>query len=279
MAAARGPPMAPAGRVDAHLHVWAPAEEAERFPFAGSLAGSDAKNEPPLPGHAGLLLAEMEAAGVDRAVIVQPGNHAFDHRYVSSVLQAHPDRFIGMLLADPDPSGAGVAQLEALCREEGYRGVRFNPYLAGWGEAGMSGEVGRALYRKAGELGVPVGHMCFKGLMLHLADIEALLADSPATVCILDHFGFCKAATPDSEEWRALLGLARHPQVYVKASAFFRVSAEAHPYADAQRCVRALVDAFGAERVMFGSDWPVSRAVGEGRAAAGSETDPARKSG
>ena len=78
---------------------------------------------------------------------------------------------------------------------------------------------------------------------------------------------------------RALLGLARHPQVYVKASAFFRVSAEAYPYADAQRCVRALVDAFGAERVMFGSDWPVSRAVGEGRAAAGSETDPARKSG
>ena len=105
MAAARGP-MAAAGRIDAHLHVWAPAEEAERFPFAGSLAGSDAKNEPPLPGHAGLLLAEMEAAGVDRAVIVQPGNHAFDHRYVSSVLQAHPDRFIGMLLADPDPSGS-----------------------------------------------------------------------------------------------------------------------------------------------------------------------------
>jgi len=269
-----------AGRVDAHLHVWAPAEEAERFPFAGSLAGSDAKNEPPLPGHAGLLLAEMEAAGVDRAVIVQPGNHAFDHRYVSSVLKAHPDRFIGMLLADPDPSGAGVAQLEALCREEGYRGVRFNPYLAGWGEAGMSGEVGRALYRKAGELGVPVGHMCFKGLMLHLADIEALLADSPATVCILDHFGFCKAATPDSEEWRALLGLARHPQVYVKASAFFRVSAEAYPYADAQKCVRTLVDAFGAERVMFGSDWPVSCCWGRGgRAAAGWATDRARKSG
>lgn len=45
-------------------------------------------------------------------------------------------------------------------------------------------------------------------------------------------------------------------QVYVKASALFRVSAQPYPYADACQGVKALVDAFGAERVMWGSDFP-----------------------
>jgi predicted TIM-barrel fold metal-dependent hydrolase len=44
--------------------------------------------------------------------------------------------------------------------------------------------------------------------------------------------------------------------VYVKASAFFRVASEPYPYADAAAALRALVDAFGARRVMWGSDWP-----------------------
>lgn len=35
------------------------------------------------------------------ALIIQPGNHKFDHSYVTSVLKAHPDKFVGMLLANP----------------------------------------------------------------------------------------------------------------------------------------------------------------------------------
>ncbi len=57
-------------------------------------------------------------------------------------------------------------------------------------------------YSKAGELGVPVGHMPFKGLLLHLEEIRALLDAYPRTKCIIDHFGFCKCSDPGSEEWR-----------------------------------------------------------------------------
>lgn len=45
-------------------------------------------------------------------------------------------------------------------------------------------------------------------------------------------------------------------QVYVKASAFFRVSEQEWPYVDACRGLRQLVNAFGAERVMWGTDMP-----------------------
>lgn len=144
-------------RIDAHLHVWAPKEKAGEFPYYGALIGSSsAANEPPMPGHAELLLDEMAGAGVSQAIIIQPGNHMFDHKYVTSVLKTYPKDFVGVLLANPagGPS-AGAAEIERLVREEGYCGVRFNPYLWPDGEK-MTNSVGMDMYRKAGELGVPV---------------------------------------------------------------------------------------------------------------------------
>ena len=52
-----------------------------------------------------------------------------------------------------------VETLEAL-HAAGFVGVRFNPYLF---PDGMDSDVGRALYAKAGELGMPVGVMAFGG--------------------------------------------------------------------------------------------------------------------
>lgn len=129
----------------------------------------------------------MDRAGVAGALIVQPGNHLYDHSYVTSVLRAAPTRFVGCLLADPRPEG-GEAELRRLVNEEGYRAVRFNPYLWPEGER-MTNARGRAMYAAAGELGVPVSHMPFKGLLLHIDEIETLCVDYPQTkVCV---FGWC----------------------------------------------------------------------------------------
>ena len=52
-------------------------------------------------GHVEVLLEQMQQADVDGALIIQPGNHKFDHSYVSSVLAKHRNKFVGALLADP----------------------------------------------------------------------------------------------------------------------------------------------------------------------------------
>ncbi|CAG9460000.1 unnamed protein product [Pedinophyceae sp. YPF-701] len=242
--------------VDSAVHLWAPKEQSDKYPYAGSLIGSSAKaNEPPMPGHADLLIQEMDAAGVDKALVVQPGNHLYDHSYVTDMLRAHPDRFVGSLLADPTPGGGGAAEVKRLVQEEGYRAVRFNPYLWPEGEK-MDNEVGRAMYRAAGELGVPVGHMPFKGLTGHMPEIEALIADCPDTRVIIDHFGFCPCGDPSSQEWRSLLSLAKRPAVHVKLSAFFRVSAQDFPYMDTRPMIRLILDSFGPDKCLFGTDWP-----------------------
>ena len=96
------------------------------------------------------------------ALIVQPSVHKFDHAYVTAALRAHPGLFRGMALANPTlEAAAAVAELERL-HAEGYVGLRFNPYLF---PDGMDSPVGHALYKRAGELQMPVGVMCFQGLL------------------------------------------------------------------------------------------------------------------
>ena len=60
----------------------------------------------------------------------------------------------------------------------------------------------------------------------------------------------------DEAAWGGLLALAKHPQVMVKVSALFRVSAELPPHRDLQPRVAALIGAFGPARLMWGSDFP-----------------------
>jgi HAD superfamily hydrolase (TIGR01509 family) len=199
----------------------------------------------------------MSAAGVSLAVIVQPTQpYLHDHSYVSDAIEAHPGKFIGVALANPSLSPeAACAELRRLVRTEGYRGVRFNPYIWPAGSR-MDGAVGRALYREAGLLGVPVQLMCFRGLPLHLPEIRSLLASSPRTLCVLDHLGF---APPGDPAWASLLDLAADPAVFVKLSALYRTSAEPAPFRDLLPHARDLRDKVGADRLLWGTDFPFAQ--------------------
>ncbi|KAF3432358.1 hypothetical protein FNV43_RR27098 [Rhamnella rubrinervis] len=237
--------------IDSHLHVWAsPQEAADKYPYFPG-------QEPTLPGDVDFLLQCMEEAGVDGALIVQPINHKFDHSLVASVLTRYPTKFVGCCLANPAEDGSGIKQLEHLVLKDGFRAVRFNPYLWPSGLK-MTNDIGKALFSRAGELGVPVGFMCMKGLNLHITEIKQLCTEFPSTVVLLDHMAFCKP--PENEEenkaFSELLELSGFPQVFVKFSALFRVSRKSFPYEDLAQPLSQVVSRFGANRVMWGSDFP-----------------------
>mmetsp|Transcript_25210 Transcript_25210/g.44968 ORF Transcript_25210/g.44968 Transcript_25210/m.44968 type:complete len:95 (-) Transcript_25210:33-317(-) len=44
--------------------------------------------------------------------------------------------------------------------------------------------------------------------------------------------------------------------MYIKTSAFFRVSSDPYPYMDSRPMLRRLIDHFGAERLLWGTDFP-----------------------
>mgnify|MGYP002624161894 CR=1 FL=1 len=58
------------------------------------------------------------------------------------------------------------------------------------------------------------------------------------------------------EELKKLLALARFDRVHVKISHLWRLSHQKYPYLDTHEQVKKLYDAFGPQRLMWGSDWP-----------------------
>ena len=118
---------------------------------------------------------------------------------------------------------------------------------------------GLAVYKRCGELKVPVGVMCFKGLGLHMEDILALISESPETVLILDHLGFCALNEDGDKAFEQLLSLAKYPNANIKVSALFRNvgDRDSFPYNKVKsERFDPLMKAFGAERLMVGSDFP-----------------------
>jgi len=242
--------------IDSHLHVWASESEAEsNFPYDQPPPESLQNNATPEA-----LLEQMDKAGVDGALIVQPINHKYDHSYVANAIKNYPHKFKGMLLHDPELSPEmAVKRLEELVLS-GYVGVRFNPYLWNEGELmSADGGGGLAVYKRCAELGCPVGVMCFKGLELHYDDILALIEKSPGTQLVLDHLGFCALNEKGDEAFKQLLALSKYPNVSVKVSALFRNtgSVDSFPYdkVKAER-FQPLLEAFGSGRLMVGSDFP-----------------------
>jgi predicted TIM-barrel fold metal-dependent hydrolase len=85
--------------VDAQVHIWA-ANSADRpWPASG-------RSEPhrPEPFSAADLLAEMDAAGVDRAVIVPPSWEGDRNDLALEACRLHPQRFAIMGRLDVDPA-------------------------------------------------------------------------------------------------------------------------------------------------------------------------------
>jgi predicted TIM-barrel fold metal-dependent hydrolase len=232
-------------KIDAHIHVWA--HDPEKYPYREGIAAPTAQ------GDAQYTLSLMDASGVEMCVIIQPIVHGFDHSYVDETLAKYPDRFAGVALVDPSADDP-VAMLDGLI-DRGYRGVRLNPALFPEGET-LSGPTGRALVKRVGELGI-VGS--FLVTPEHFDDVEALCSEFPGVTLVIDHLGHTKAdpAGGTTPEFDRLIDLSRHPNLYVKTSQFARQSNEEYPYRDTFPLMHRLIDAYGSDRLMWATDFPV----------------------
>ena len=243
--------------IDAAVHVWG--NGSSPFPYAPGVDTGILRHN----ASASQLVALMDEAGVAAALIVQPIDYRFDHSYVTAVLNAYPSRFRGFLLADPTQGLSQGVQAMTSLRALGFVGTRFNPSLF---VGGLDSELARAMFAAAGTLDLVVGVMVWPALTPHYDGIVKMLEQAPSTKLIIDHWGFFRspptggqmgnAGVNDENCWQLLLSLARFPQVYVKLSANFRVSAERPPFMDLAPRLAELLQAYGPSRLMVGTDFP-----------------------
>ena len=230
-------------KIDSHLHVWA--HDPEKYPYRSG------GGEPSARGDAEFLIELQEESGISGALIVQPIFHGFDHRYVTDTIRRWPERFIGMALVNP-AGGDPVAELRRLVEKDGYRGVRLNPALWPDGKS-MDGPIGDALLGYCEEAGIVAGFLIEPR---HFPEVDALCARHPGAPVIIDHFGRVKPAEAGKPDVDALLALSRHPNTYVKVSGFPVSSEHDWPYSDMSPIVGRLIESYGAERLMFATDFP-----------------------
>ncbi len=241
--------------VDSHVHVW---KNDLRFPWP-----ADLKEPPKEEATAEMLLSQMRQHGVERTVIVHVIYYRWDCRYSAAAVQAHRQQFMGVCRVDPQ-SPTADKELDHWVAE-GLRGVRLSPAAGPAGDWINNEKQMDMICRRASELRVPV---CFLCSISRIPDVERVIARhrERLDVCI-DHMSDCPIDQP--AELQKLLALARYPRVYVKLSHLWLISRQEYPYRDTHDQVRKLYDAFGPQRLMWGTDWPVvEQYCGYGRALA-----------
>lgn len=192
------------------------------------------------------LLGEMDAAGVERVVIVPPSWEDNEHALLAARL--HPGRFavMGRIAHDrPNPEA-----LECWRKQQGMMGLRlvFNAEHRSFLLEGAADWIWPAAERA----GLPVMVLA-PGL---LPRIKEVAEKHPRLRLVIDHMGAMRHAKgkdafahlPD------LLALARFPNVAVKASGLPGYAAEPYPFLDVHEPLRRTIDAFGADRVFWGTD-------------------------
>lgn len=245
--------------IDTHVHVWS--DDPAAFPFAHP---TNPNFKPPaIAATAESLLAEMDRSGLTQAVLVQVIYYGWDNRYLAHTLKAHPTRFRAHGLVDP--LAADVAdKFEALVRDHGFSGVRLSPLYYPGREAWLDSEAHQRLWGRAAALRAILN---FFILPNQLARLATMAERFPETRVVVDHLGRLELASATLERDIAeLTRLARYPNVWVKVSELNNLSrSKQFPYRDTYEVVKRAYDAFGPDRLLWGTGFPAGTRAQAGR--------------
>jgi len=210
------------------------------------------------------LLAEFDAArgpvAVEKLVFaevaVDTGMHIDEAAFVQEIADADP-RLAGMIAHAPVEKGAAVeADLDALARFPALRGIRRLIEVERDPSIALEPDFIEGV-RRVGRRGLSFD-ICVKHWALTFG-IE-LARRCPEVRFVLDHIGKPGIRQGLIEPWRSQIReLARLPNVVCKISGVITEAdhaawtpAQVEPY------VAHVIESFGFDRVMYGSDWTVS---------------------
>ncbi len=230
----------PAGAVDAHCHVFGPADQ---FPYhpKRKYTPCDAPKEK--------LFELRDYLGFSRNVIVQASCHGSDNSALVDALEASGDRARGVSVLSPEVTDHELRQLD----NAGVRGVRFNFVKR------LVDSTPREVFIDLADRVKPFDwHIVVYFESPDLADlkpfIESLARDQ---VVVVDHMGRPDVGLgPEGSEFKAFMSLLyQNTNIWTKVSCPERLTKQAPDYSDVVPFAKALVEAFPT-RVLWGTDWP-----------------------
>jgi len=224
-------------RIDSHLHCFAGKEDA-RFPYHQRAPYTP--DQRATPEH---LLACMQEADVDHAIVVHPEPYQDDHRYLDHCLEVGKGKLKGTLLLFADRQGS-LEKMPELCRKLDVVSVRVHAYAPDRLPPFDKPEL-RRLWKTATDHGLAV-QLHFEPR--YAPGFEPLIREFSTTKVIIDHMGRPFQGTP--EEHAVVIRWARFDNTIMKLSAI--PDKRTYPHRDIAPVVRQLTDAWGADRMIYG---------------------------
>jgi len=231
--------------IDSQVHIWA--ENTPQRPWAPNMEG---RAHLPEPLGAEKLLAMMNQAGVDAAILVPPSLEGDRNDLCLAAARKFSDRFAVMGRIDIAAADS-VAALATWRGQPGMLGLRLTFHRPDT-RPQLTDGTADWLWPAAEKHGIPV--------MVHaperLPALAEIAARHPGLTIIVDHMGFGRETT----DANALAGagrvavLAQLPNVSVKVSALPCFSSEPYPFRNLNEPLRRVVEAFGPRRCFWGTD-------------------------
>jgi len=269
---AKPPRKADAPIIDTHMHVWG--NDATRYPFPHPYVPGFSIKDVPHEATVEMLIEDMDQNACTHAVLVQVIYHGWDNSYVVDCVKRFPDRLKAHGLIDP--TGPNVAdKLEYWVKEHGLHGMRFSPiyYQNGQhgGDAWLDAPETHRLWRMAEKLNSVFN---FFIAPRQLPKLAKMVKSHPDVNITLDHLSQMDLGKDPEPQMRLLLTMAKYPNVFVKVSELSSVSKSGkYPFSDAYPYVKRVYEAFGPERLLFGTGYPGSARAGYKRPTLASEIE------
>ncbi|MFJ5295756.1 amidohydrolase family protein [Pseudomonas sp. NPDC088368] len=224
--------------IDGHAHV-----------FSRELDLTSARRySPDYDATLALYLQNLQSHGLSHGVLVQPSFLGTDNSYLLNALKQAPGQLRGVVVVERDISRAELNDMDRL----GVVGIRLN--LMGKAMPDFSEPQWKVLFGHVAELDWHVE------LHRHVADLPGLIrALMPFGVkVVVDHFGRPDARLGlDQPGFREMLELGLGGQVWMKVSGIYRLEGSEQENLDfARAALPLLVQSFGPQRLVWGSDWP-----------------------
>ena len=242
--------------VDSHQHLWDLGEV--EYPWLVPAYGPIYRTFTPDE-----LEPQLAAAGVDRTVLVQAANSYDDTD--SMLRHAEAREWIGAVVGWvplEDAREAARVLDERYLQNPWFKGVRHLNH----DEADPDWLVRPAVIdglKVLQERGLPYDIVAV--YPLHLKHVPTLAQACPDLPIVIDHLAKPPIASGDYDAWKADMGAAaEHPHVHAKISGLNTAADwERWTGADLVESIGYALEVFGAERLMFGADWPVAVLAGD----------------
>ena len=248
--------------IDAHSHVWLRQDTSRNGMPGRTLKNGrsfflteEVQMVPPFMidgvNSAEVFLSNMNYAQVGGAVVVQEFIDGIQNDYLAKVKNDYPERFFVFGMCDYFKPG--FYDTAASLIDSGFKGIAIPGHrlILSDGRVNLNSPEMMKMFHLMENKGVILS-LCLAENNLQNGEIKEVIEECPRLKIAIGHFGMVTAPG-----WEDQIKLALNDNVMIESGGItWLFNKEFYPFNGAVRAIREAIDMVGADKLMWGSDYP-----------------------